>query len=81
MKEKRIRVQFDLSPEVVDRYDHLAKQCGFMTRAELFRTAITAFEKMTDFANEGWVVEAHRGEEVIRLVPLVSVQSEGSDDK
>jgi hypothetical protein len=74
MTEKRIRVQFDLSPEVVARHDRLTKQCGFQTRAELFRAAIAAFEKLVDFADEGWVVKAHRGEEVIQFLPLVSVR-------
>ena len=71
--EKRTRIQFDLSPERVARYDRLMTRCGLLTRAELFRTAITAFERLTDFEGEGWIVEARRGDEVIRLMPLVSL--------
>lgn len=69
---ERTRVQFDLPPETVARYDRLAERCGLQTRAELFRVAITAFEKMTDLSEDGWTVEARRGEEVVRLVPLVA---------
>ena len=73
MTEKRIRVQFDLTPEQVAHLDQLVQRSGLQTRAELFRAAFAAFEYLTDQAGEGWVVEARKGEAVERLMPLVSV--------
>lgn len=48
MKDHKTRIQFDLTPEAVQRLEALMSKVGVMTRAELFRLAFFKLEDQVE---------------------------------
>ena len=53
------RLQFDFSPEAVERLDHLKELIGAQTRAEVIRNALKTYDWILTEVEPNNIVEVH----------------------
>lgn len=56
MNTKKVRIQFDFTPEAAERLDELVLESGSASRAELLRNALKLYDELTQ---EKKVRDAH----------------------
>lgn len=73
MSEKKQRVQFDLTPEVIKEIDRMMRMCGFTSRVELFRYAFGLFHIVLDETARGarLVLETDNKPSKVILLPFI----------
>ncbi len=64
------RLQFDFSEKSVESIDDLVDATDSKTRAEVVRKALSVYEKLNGYLDEGWQIELTKGEERISVLPL-----------
>ncbi len=64
---KPTRLQFDVTPEALEKLEELKKKAGATTRADLVRNALRLYEWFLSQKSDGNEILVRKGEELVSV--------------
>jgi len=73
--KKTKRIQFDFSPEAIDKLNKLVEATDCTSKAEIIRHSLRLFEYTIEMQSKGYELKYENGNECVTVAPWINVKN------